>query len=223
MINEVPRAYLGIGYYSGLSLILWISSVILLFLTFALFLIKSSKVEMKSQKMLYIGYGTFGLFFGISRIFFILGFFNPESYDFFTTLGYITGSIGIIIWLYILETFMIKQTKRIFLIMSLISFGISLIALVGLTDQYVALNLIYITLPISLGAILILYIYLIIKTTGTIRKKASWLLIGLLLIMIGYTMDTEYFLSNFQGIPLEISPSIMIAGILLFLIKQIKN
>ena len=222
MLLQVSDVYLGIGYYEGLSLILWIISVILLFISFGVGLFKARKLEMKTQKIFLIGYGLFGFLFGLARVFFIFAFFNPPQFEFFTQIAYITGVLGIICILYILETYMIQKTKRIFFIITVIAFIITLISLAGLTDRYIALYMLYIILPFSIAIVLILYIYLILKTTGVLRQKAIGLFIGLILIEIGYSLDTEFFLSNFT-IPLEIAPLCMIGGIIIFMIAQLRS
>ncbi|MHA1334831.1 MAG: hypothetical protein ACTSPW_03665 [Promethearchaeota archaeon] len=194
MIIELPEAYQGIGYLQGTSLILWLISIGIFFTSFVLFILKALKLEMKSQKKIFQGYGIFSLFFGITRIIFIIGVYIPEQYDFYTTLGYITGILGILYWLYVIETYLITNTKKIFML-----------------------------LPFAIVAIFMLYIYLIIKTTGIVRKRTIWLVIGLVILVIGYIMDTELFVGNFRWIPLEISPALMILGTLIFIITQLKE
>ncbi|MHA1281749.1 MAG: hypothetical protein ACTSQP_04515 [Promethearchaeota archaeon] len=223
MIIELPEAYQGIGYLQGTSLILWLISIGIFFTSFVLFILKALKLEMKSQKKIFQGYGIFSLFFGITRIIFIIGVYIPEQYDFYTTLGYITGILGILYWLYVIETYLITNTKKIFMIITSVAFGIALIALIGQASRYFALMLIYILLPFAIVAIFMLYIYLIIKTTGIVRKRTIWLVIGLVILVIGYIMDTELFVGNFRWIPLEISPALMILGTLIFIITQLKE
>ncbi|MFO8017185.1 MAG: hypothetical protein R6U96_00995 [Promethearchaeia archaeon] len=223
MILELPDSFQGIEYYEGPSLILWIISIGLLFLAFFLFLMKGREIDLKSSKMVFFGYAVFTLFFGLTRIFFIFGVRNSEYYDFYTTVGYISSLIGIIFWLYILETYMITKTKKIFLIVTLITFGIALVSLIGGADRYIALTMMYTLLPVSIGVVFFLYIYIIIKGTGAVRKNAAWLLVGLIFITIGNMMDTELFVSSFPAFPLEIPPVIMIIGILIFLYSQLKN
>ncbi|MGV9173147.1 MAG: hypothetical protein ACOC44_14840 [Promethearchaeia archaeon] len=223
MILEIPDSLQGIGYYEGASLILWLISFGLLILAFLLFLKKGLETELKSSKMVFYGYGIFCLAFAITRILFIFGIYNPSYYGFYTNLGYISALIGIIFWLYILETYMITGTKKIFLILTLIAFGFALISLAGAANRYFALTIIFILLPVSITAIFLLYIYIIIKGTGSVRKKAMWLLGGLILFVIGYMMDSELFISNFSEVPLVIPPVIMIVGILVFLYSQLKT
>ncbi len=221
----MPSVFSSIPYYQGLSLILWIVSIVLLFLAAILFLIKAYKTEMKSQRMMQVGNAFFAAFFGLMRIFFIIAvyeeFAGRHNYDFYTTLGYIVALIGLIFWMFVLERYMIRKTKMIFTTIAIVSFIIALIALSGIIERGAALTLIYIILPFSLVIILMLYIYLIVKTTGEIRTKAEYQLLAILLMFIGHLMDSEIFMTNLAFIPLEIAPSVMIAGVILFMWKQL--
>ncbi len=224
MISQMPSAFRSIPYYQGLSLILWIASIVLLFFAGILFLIKGHKSELKSQKMMQVGNALFAIFFGLTRILFIVAVYEEyagrHNYDFYTTLGYITALIGLIFWMFVLERYMIRKTKMIFTIIAIVSFFIAMIALSGIIERRAAVTLIYAILPFSLVIILMLYIFLIVKTTGEIRKKAIYQLLAIVLMLIGHFMDSEFFITNFAFIPLEVAPSIMIAGVIVFIWKQ---
>ncbi len=191
---EIPEAFRGIGYLEGPELYLWFVSIGVLWLGFVLFMIKAPKIEMKSQRMHYIAFGFFSLMFGLTRLLFITAIFIPDNYDFYTTLGYITSLVGIIFFLYVLETYLVQKTKRIFFYISLITFIFSTIALFGGTSRYLALQIQYILLPIVLGAVALLYIYLILKTTGALRKKIIGILVGMVLIALAQILDSEAFI-----------------------------
>lgn len=218
---EIPEAFRGIGYLEGPELYLWFVAVGLLWLGFVLFMTKAPKVELKSQKMHYIAFGFFSLMFGITRVLFITAVFIPDYYDFFTTLGYITSLTGIIFFLYVLETYLVQKTKRIFFYISLVMFVSSTIALFGGASRYLALQIQYILLPIVLGAVAILYIYLIVKTTGTLRKKIIGILLGMIFIALAQILDGEAFISAFPTFPFVIAPLVLIGGTILFYFSQL--
>ena len=221
MLLEMPEVFKNMDYYEGIPLILWLIGFGLYILGFILFFREGKRMELKSQKMANYAYGTFMLGMGITRIVFIIAIYIPEAYDFWTTLGYITGLIGLIFWLYVLETFLVQKTKKIFTIISIIAFGFSSIALFGVISRDLALNIQYILLPFSIGIILILYIYLIAKTTGTVRRKVEWILIGLFLIAAAQVLDGQTFIEAVPTFPLIIPPIIMISGILIFISSQL--
>ncbi|MHA1294895.1 MAG: hypothetical protein ACTSQJ_19850 [Promethearchaeota archaeon] len=220
IILEVPEAFPE-DYYQGISLICWFIVIGLFFLAFILFFSKGLKTELKSLKMSYFAYGVVSLMLGLTRIFFIVAVYIPENYDFYTTLGYISGISGMIFWLYIVETYLVKKTKRIFTIICSISLSISIIALFGAVSRDLALDIQFILLPFALAVIVLLYIYMIVKTTGTVRVKAIWVLVGLALIAVAQVLDGQDFISAFPNFPLIITPLIMMAGILIFMISQL--
>lgn len=220
-IFELPEGLQGIGYLEGIELYFWYAVIVLFFVGSILFLNRARNVEMKSQKMSFVAFAVFGFCMGLCRIFFILGVFYNQSYDDFTVLGYISALVGLIFWVFVLEKYLIQKTKNVLSIVLLVAFSFTLVALAGLTDRYTALNIQYALLPVILVSILAMYIYLIMKTTGTIRIKVIGILVGLLLILAGQMLDAELIISTFPQLPFIVAPSIMIAGIILFLSTQL--
>ncbi len=226
MLFDVPEGLKGIGYYQGISLILWILVIILLLISVCLFAIKAFKTEEgKGLRMMLIAYSVFCLFYGLTRIIYIIAVYNPPNYDFFVILGFLFMLLGIIYWLFILETYIIKFTKKIITIINLIGFVIGLITLSGyfifaISEMLIWRIIIYTLGSVSIGIIMIIYVYLIIKTTGTPRKKAIGILVGLILVYITNIMDSEFFISTFT-IHLVITPIIMIIGIIIFTGSQL--
>jgi hypothetical protein len=211
------------GYYAGISLILWFVATGLMFLGTIILIIKAIKIEGRSPKLVNLAYGLFYVFFGLTRIFYIVAVYNPDSYDFFTTIGYITQVLSLISILYVLETHVVKSTKKIFLIITIIAFFISLIALIGVVSRDFALTMLFILLPFSGGIILIMYLYVIIKLAGALRKNAIGLFIGSLMMYTAQIMDSEMFIGlTFPIIPsiLEITAVIMIFGVIIFTFSQ---
>ena len=206
------------------TFILWYIVNILLFLSCTLFLLKAFKTEGKSQRNVYLGYGLFSLCFGFTRLFFLLswsceGIFEG-CYDFYLTAGYVAGIIGMIIIIFIFESYLL-DTKKILTGITFIAFLIVLVALFGLTSREIALNMLYILLPAGIIALTISYIYFIVKSTGASRKKAIGVFIGLTLFFIGYSMNTTIFITIFGGIPSFLSPIVMSIGIIIFTLFQI--
>ena len=226
MLFQLPDAYVGLDLYQGINLPFWIGFLGLLCITAILFFVEGSKRDMKSQKMMNYGYGVFISFFAILRVFFMMGVYTADiclaCYDFYTNLGYISGIIGVIFLLYVLETYMVPKTKKIFLIISVIAFAICLIGLFTPAGRELALDFIYFLMPLSVGFIIILYIYMYAKTTGVVRKKSKWILIGLIVIVIGHMMDTQFFIAALPQIPLYFAPITMSIGVIIFLVSQFK-
>jgi hypothetical protein len=223
ILFAIPPGFIGIGYLEGIELYLWFGAIGLFFLGAVLFLRKAMK-ELRSREISYIVYIAYGIFLigmGLTRVFFLIAFFIPDLYDFYTILGYISAISGLVFWLYVVETRLVKKTKKILTITSLIIFGISILALLGLADRYLALEIQYILMPVALGAIFILYLYLITKSTGTVRTKVVWILIGIIMVMFASVLDGEAFVTANPNFPFFIAPTIMSAGVFIFIYTQL--
>jgi len=73
-------------------------------------------------------------------------------------------------------------------------------------------------MTISSLSIILLYLYVIVKSSGQLRQKAMLILFGLLLIGISHVMDSEYFV---RLIPLELAPICLISGVIIFTTAQL--
>lgn len=208
-----------------IDILLFSFLIALLFGCFCLFLIKSIKLEMKSQKRVFLGYGLFLLLYGFTRLFFLIAKIYGDLYlieekDFYLIWGYLVGLLGVIIIIYIMETYLLK-TKKILTTITIILSLINIVALMGLTTKDFALNMIYILLPSVIVAVCISYIYLIFKSTGSSRRKATWALIGIVTIFIGHIIYTHIFRSFIEEFPFYISPIIIMIGVLIFTVSQL--
>ena len=221
MILQIPEVFDQAIYYKGISLILWIIAIALLFIGDVLFYLKSRKTEFTTQRKLYIGYSFFFFFFALMRITFIVAVYLPSDYDFYTSLGYILGTIGLIILLFIIETYLVPKTKRIFTLITIVMFSVSLISLIGTVSREFSLTILNILQPIAVLIIFGIYLFIILKGTGEIRTKAIWFLIGLILLFLGHIMDSEMWFTAFPAFPYEIPPIVMIGGIIIILYKQL--
>jgi hypothetical protein len=223
LIFVILNLFQGVDEFD-LTMILWYITNIILFICCSLFLLKAFKTEGKSQKYVYIGYGLFTFSFGFTILFFRLawscGGIFEGCYDFYIIAGYVSGTIGLIIIMFIFESYLLN-TKKILSGITLIAFILVLVALFGFTTREVALNMLYVLLPFSVISLTISYIYFIVKSIGSSRKKAIGVFIGLCLFFIGYSLNTSLFMSIFGDIPSYLSPTIMSIGIVLFTLIQI--
>jgi len=216
VILELPSVLEGIGYYEGMHLILYIVVITLFFISASLFILYGIKTESKEIQLGYFAFGLFYIFFALHNIFYIIGVYIPENYDFYTTLGYIFALIAMIFILYVVETQIITFTKKMLTILNVILLIICIIALIGITSRYVAYAIINILPIILVAAIMSIYIYLIVNSDGKTRIKAIFILIGIILIYTSEMMDSEWLIGIFPSFPFIIVPIIMIIGTLLF-------
>ncbi len=161
-----------------IEFILWIIVIIFLFVYFGLFLIKGLKDESKSSRYFFIGVSIFFICTGIQRILsLIYDFFYAEmSLLFIITL---LNIVGIIPLLFHLESSVVKS-KRIISILSVILVIVYIIANFFFGNDRIIMYYFFIPpflLAVeSVGAI---YIYLVLKSSGQVRKNALYIIIGL--------------------------------------------
>ena len=218
MLLVLPPVFQNIGYYEGLSLILWIVGIGLLFISSFLFILRAVKRDLKDPKIGFIAYCLFCGIFALARLIFTIGNITPDYYDFYTSIGYILAPLSLVPLLYVVETQIVTSTKKIFLIITCIGIVIALFSLIFPESRYFALTMLSIIMPFSSISMIILYLYIITKTSGRLRQKASLILIGLALIGISHVMDSEYFV---RLIPLELAPICLIIGVILFTVAQL--
>lgn len=224
--ETMPEEHYAIG---SLNLTLFIVWIVILYVFGIIFLIKSGKQEMESQKHIKRAFGLFGIFYGTCRVFFILMFHvDPDTYyNLLANVAYTFGMIGFTAIIWALEK--IKYEKHYFFIISMIITLVTLagviLLLLGLGDfRIYILVLIMFGTPIAGIFIIILYISLIKNTVGSVRKKAIYSLIGFLIMVVAITMDGQFILA-IEWIPLwikmDLVPILCIAGYLIFALNQL--
>lgn len=182
----------------------WLFASIYLLLISILFLYKMRKTpdEIKVQRLYYRAIAIFIISYVISRIFFTLSDFERLVYDEtdlykqYVIIAYIVSSIGFINILYLLEKYLYRREKIILvyvMIVPTIAYSI-FVFFPPFLDIIRTVNVV--TSLIGFGAILILYLYLYIKSTGQVRKNTLVIVIGLLICAVGLLTDMEQLLSN---------------------------
>ncbi|MHA1250649.1 MAG: hypothetical protein ACTSRP_11715 [Candidatus Helarchaeota archaeon] len=212
-----------------------IINIIILYIFAIGFWIKIRNAEIESQKWLFFCLGLFMICFGLTRLFFMFSDMIKAGYWESTDLGWLVldfsfwwkmaalfGIGSLIAVLFVLEKYSVK-TKYIFTIIATIGLILAIILPVSTELTIDARFMTYITVPIAVLSILGIYLYLIIKTTGKIRLKSTMAFLGILILMIGFILDTEAG-KMLVGFDLSIFNSIlMITGIILFSFANLKK
>jgi len=178
MIIEIPESLQNRGYLEGWDLIFWIVYIILSVIGILYLIRRSIKSRILAQKRFYLYFSLFFLGYGLTRIFFILAVAFPISYDIFVLIGYLMSFIGIFFIMLGFEKYIIP-TKGILSILSLITVAFISVAILVGSSKYIVLNLIYILGPLFIGSLFIIYIYLIRKTAGEMKRKTIEGFIGM--------------------------------------------
>jgi hypothetical protein len=146
------------------------------------------KAETRERKNYFLGLSVFFILLGISRVVFIYHDFFAPDYIGSIHLDVVLWKIGNIIQLagftiisYIIETYIYKKTKHFITII-----GMSFTILYGfMMDKNIATIFLYIADGSMLFLPFLIYLITTLKTKGVIRKRASIILFGLVIVLVG--------------------------------------
>ncbi|MHA1265442.1 MAG: hypothetical protein ACTSRS_09430 [Candidatus Helarchaeota archaeon] len=161
---------------------------------------RSRTADYKSAKMMFIGQGFFVFAFGITRILFVIAdYYRPDPeysliviaqneslHLFLWKLSSLIGILAIIFLLLVIETYLVKS-RYIFTIIA----SVGIVTALLLPDINQARLATYISTPLALAGVIILYSYLFFKSSGEIRKKAGLSLDGFILFGLGTALDSN--------------------------------
>jgi hypothetical protein len=214
-------------YDVNVKTIIWTITLIYLGIIAALLFIKSRKVELKSLRDTQHAYGFFLLFYITQRIFFILSDYQRDAYGEtvlyyrLVVLGYIFIILSFLNIIYILEKHVITKTKYIITILILCFSGINTILFFFPNLIEIVRYLNYFLLYGEVILLLIIYIYISIKTTGKPRKKAILIFVGILIMIIGSILDSDALIKSGLVLPFY-TPLLIAMGVTFFGYVQIK-
>ncbi|MHA1146477.1 MAG: hypothetical protein ACTSRW_17195 [Candidatus Helarchaeota archaeon] len=154
--------------------------------------------------------------------------------ELFTVLGYCVGYVSAIFLFFVLEKHLIK-TKFIFTSISIITFTISLsFAIYIITVAFLSPALLgllifspypphrifsYLTLPLLILVIIILYLWIGGRSSDEVRVRALGAAGSITIIFLGMIIDSSA-IKNFGIIPLVVAPIMIIIGSILFVYFQ---
>ncbi|MBD3227057.1 MAG: hypothetical protein GF329_02630 [Candidatus Lokiarchaeota archaeon] len=167
---------------------------------------KNQELEYKNEMLLGTSLGFIFLAFGriVYVIFdFFLTEFDSFLYQQFSTVWKIASIIqyiGIVILVFYSEKVIFSgKTKYLITIISIISIMISMFQLNFLMVQlWSGISTLFATLFIPLS-----YLYLVLKSSGKIRKKAFAIFLGFILYLIGFLLLGEVFVTIIANFILE--------------------
>jgi hypothetical protein len=214
MIIEIPPG-IPTEYLHGMNLMLWLIGIIILIIASGMVFIEARQVktESSSQNWILWSYGFFAIGNALTHILFIFAFNFVQFYDPLVNLAYIAGISGFLPFVVVVEKYILPQTKHIFTIIAII---INLIVIYPLFDQSQT-EFSRITQkvgsPIIFGVFACLIIYLIFKSSGSLRKKSLMIFIGVGILSIALILDSNELVIT-QSPPLWVTPIIYDIGAL---------
>jgi hypothetical protein len=202
---------------------------------FGLYLFKKmrEKEPDSPQHDIYLGYCLFLVFYGLVRVFFIFSdievFSTHSSVTFLNTLyvgiAYSFGIIGILFLFYIIERHLI-HSHYIFTIIAIGILILSVISILSIIPTEIPQLIMIVSLPAFFVIVIILYLYVAIKSSGEPRKRALGIMAGILVMMLGTLFNSQLIGGALEavGFPFEvrilIEPFIVIIGGAIFTFSQ---
>ncbi len=170
--------------------------------------------ELKSRKNYYFGISMIFLMVGLSRVIFTYhDFMAPEELDIpLWKIASIINLVGLLIISYMIETYVYKKTKHLVSIIGMILIGLFIIII----DVNLSKVFLYIGNALMLLLPFLLYLFVLINTSGVIRKRAAIIVIGMLILMIG-TIFSVFVLMNLldNTTSLILSPPFTLTGFII--------
>ncbi|MHA1278588.1 MAG: hypothetical protein ACTSQI_07635 [Candidatus Helarchaeota archaeon] len=162
-----------------------------------LLLIKRKDIDSSQQRTFFLGLVGFFLGWSFCQLMFYFSSFYLTDLSLYLILykaAYIFGICGIIALIFVIERYAVPKTKFIFTLITIIGLFLVIILPMPAGDEIAGARLAsYITLPAGVASILLLYIYLVFKLTDRLRRETIWILLGFLLLFLGYVLTTSLF------------------------------
>ncbi|MDD1776523.1 MAG: hypothetical protein LUQ65_00005, partial [Candidatus Helarchaeota archaeon] len=162
---------------------------------FAAFLLSKmrEKEPGSAQRKIYLGYCLFLLSYACTRVFFIfsdLEVYSTESAGTLLNTVYvgIAYSFGIFgaLWLIVMLERFLLHTRYIFTVIGIIMLILSLLSIFIMALNTIIQFAITITLPAFFLLVVVLYLYIAIKSAGEARKRSLGIIAGLVIMMAGF-------------------------------------
>ncbi|MHA1821755.1 MAG: hypothetical protein ACTSU2_10710 [Promethearchaeota archaeon] len=213
------------GYARGYNLILWAIAILTMYIAGLIFYLRSKKVDVVSAKWFYKSFALFFWIMGITRILFIFAYHLEAYYHAFLAYGYAFGALSLLPIVFILEKWMIHWSHRFFTIVGIVLVILGFyFAIFNFNASELSRTIQEVGMPILFLSFLILYLWLIKISTGSVRKKAVFTLIGIIITVLGIVFDGESFMEALIGplqwVVLIIPPIIFTLGIIMMIISQ---
>ena len=179
--------------------LIW-ASVIIFVLYAVFFFNKYRTTDVESQSWFYFGLALFCICFAMARVWFLFSDFMTTGVwsvsqlgpitidaDFYWRLAAIFGIGSVVFVLFVIERYMVKTHY-------IISLGTSIGLVIALIFPVTPIGrtATYIFTPIGVLGIVGLYGYLIKNSSGRIRTKTIFALLGIFMIFLGFVIDTDF-------------------------------
>ena len=214
MILQLPDIYPS-DYMMTIDYYLWIAVVALGLISVCIFFVKVHKVESDLQKPYLYGISFFLLLLTLQRVAYIIAVKLSVDYNFWTNLGYICSLAGMTSFFLGIEKSVIRKTKYLLSLTTLIGVLIGLLALFDILPRDISMKITYIISTLATVIIIVLFGWMISKSAGSIRKKSLITFLGVVVLFAGIMMDSELVYGGlWPTMPLIIPPILNSIGLI---------
>jgi hypothetical protein len=163
--------------------------------------IRNSRQKEQEQRYFLVGIAVFAFMSSLTRIFFLITDFQVEFsgiYDLFWRLATIASLAALILIAILIETYFVK-TRYIFTVIAALGVVAIIFADIALARQL--LMPFYLIIGVEIFS---LYVYVAIKSPGTIRTKALLMIVSLFVFTLGIILDAESIMQPLVGFDIGI-------------------
>ena len=193
-------------------------------------ILKLRRIELKVTRRYFLGATEFFIAYSICRTVFLLGAILPDPLSLSYYVGNTLGLVSIVLIIAAIESTIFTKSKHFFTYYGIVGIGVMVfdtIDFIFLGDQITAgtrtlLSIAQYACMIPLGiVILLIYLTVIIKSTGKVRKNAAIMFVAILLLMLSEmanTQDAENLFEFLVGNPDVVhylSPIILVISLIL--------
>ena len=219
---QLPDIYPS-DYMMTIDYYLWIAVVFIGLISVIIFFAKIAKCESDLQKPYLYGISFFLLLLTLQRVAYIIAVKMNVDYNFWTNLGYICSLAGMTCFFLGIEKSVIKKTKYLLSLTSLIGVLIGVLSLVDVLGRDISMKITYIISTLATVIIIALFAWMISKSTGSIRRKSIITFIGVVVLFAGIMMDSELVYGDlWPTMPLIIPPILNSIGLITITITNMR-
>lgn len=223
----------GVTYDILAKEIAWIVIIVYSFVLAIVFFIQSAQAGTDFQKGLYRGYSFFIIGYDINRIIYIIA--DVEQWNNCMTILYyqlllITVpilSLSSLYLMYTIERKILQMDKWWATKIVMVIAVVSLLFVVFINSILEYVDLIRQVIPIigiiGTGLLVIIYLRMIVQSSGEIKTQSIMMAVGISLVIIGQVVDGEIFSQGNVGLPIWIPAILPFIGFSFIFYLQLKK
>lgn len=179
---------------------------------------KVRRMELKGTKRYFLGATEFFFVYSICRTFFLMGALLDDTLSLGYYIGNTLGLVSIVLIIAAIESTIYTKSKHIFTFYGIVGIAVmvfDIFARIKFGTRSL-ISVVQIVCMVPLGVIILLiYLNVTIKSTGTVRKNALIMFIAILLLMLSEMGNTRDAVNLIGDSVYYISPIILVVSLIL--------